>query len=176
VTLKADSCFSSCPPPSCPTDLKGSYQYPHLIVPVDSSKPDTAAGTSYFGTVSSTISSVFNFDIPASDTGKTCSLVFLFPTQDQLSTSSYTFSGNGGIDFSQLTGTASSSTTYNNAPEVAADFGITNVAPGNSYLIVTFPCPGGSAIAFEMKASDNTNLKYFQDYNPSPIGLYITTC
>jgi hypothetical protein len=179
VTLKADSCFSGCsqpPPPSCPTNLNGNYEFPHLIIPVDSSKPDTAAGTSYNGIVTSTISSLFNFDIPASDAGKTCSLIFLFPTQSQMITSSFTFSGNGGIDFSMLSSVASASTTYNNAPDVKTDYGVTQVAPGHSYSIATFPCPAGTAISFKMKASGDTNLNYFQDYNPSPIGLYITTC
>jgi Ubiquitin 3 binding protein But2 C-terminal domain len=180
VTLRADSCFSGCSPstqPSaCPTNLNGPYEYPHLIIPVDSSKPDTPAGTSGNGIVTSTISSIFNFDIPASDAGKTCSLIFLFPNQAQLTTSSYTFSGNGGIDFCQLTSPASTSTTYDNTPNVRNDYGTTIVGPGNSYLIATFPCPSGSTIAFEMKASGDTSLNYFQDYNPSPIGLYIRTC
>jgi hypothetical protein len=178
VTLKADSCFSGCPqpPPGCPANLNGPYQFPHLIIPIDSSNPSSAPGTSYFGKVSSTISSIFNFDIPASDAGKTCSLIFLFPLQSQLTTSSFTFSGNGGIDFSKLNGVATGATSYSNAPGVATDYGTTVVAPGNSYTIATFPCPANTAISFEMKAVGDTNLNYFQDYNLSPIGLYITTC
>ena len=39
-----------------------------------------------------------------------------------------------------------------------------------------FPCPAGTAVSFELKASGDTHLKYFQDWNPSPIGLYITKC
>jgi hypothetical protein len=117
-----------------------------------------------------------NFDIPPGDAGKTCSLVFLFPTQAQLMTSSYTFSGNGGIDFSKLNGAATTATSYSNAPAVATDYGMTVVAPGNSYRIATFPCPAGTTVSFEMKAVGDTCLTYFQDYNPSPIGLYITKC
>ncbi|KFY41384.1 hypothetical protein V495_04944 [Pseudogymnoascus sp. VKM F-4514 (FW-929)] len=184
ITLKADGCASGCPPPppppppvtTCPTNLNGPYEFPHLIIPVDSSKPDTAPGTSYFGTVSSTVSSIFNFDIPAADSGKKCSLIFLFPTQDQLETSSFTISGDGGLDFSRLSGVATGSTTFNNQPGVATDYGVTTVSPGNSYNIATFDCPAGTAVSFEIKASGDTSLNYFQDYNPSPIGLYITTC
>jgi hypothetical protein len=182
ITLKSDGCFSGCappppsPPPECPTNLNGPYEFPHLIIPIDSSKLNTAPGTSYNGEVSSTVSSIFNFDIPASDSGKTCSLVFLFPKQADLTTSSFTFSGNGGIDFSLLNGVATQSTSFSNAPGVKTDYGVTTVAPGNSYSIATFPCPGGSAVSFEAKASGDTSLTYFQDYNPSPIGLYITTC
>ena len=52
ITLTADGCKPNCappPPPGCPDNLNGNYEYPHLIVPVSSSSPDTAAGTSYFG-------------------------------------------------------------------------------------------------------------------------------
>jgi hypothetical protein len=176
VTLTADSCFPGCPSTTCPDNLNGPYQIPHLIIPIDSSNPSSAPGTSYFGEVSSTISSIFNFDIPESYVGQTCSLVFLFPLQSQLQTSSFTFSGSGGIDFSELNGIATSATSYSNAPGVATDYGTTVVAPGNSYTIATFPCPAGTTISFEMKAIGDTSLTYFQDYNPSPIGLYITSC
>jgi hypothetical protein len=178
VTLKASSCFSGCPtaPVGCPANLNGNYEFPHLIIPISSSSPTAAAGTSYFGTVSSTVSTIFNFDIPSSDNGKTCSLIFLFPTQAELSTSSFTFSGNGGIDFSLLSSPATSATDYANAPGVATDYGTTTVAPGNSYTIATFACPAGNKVGFEMKAVGDTSLNYFQDYNPAPIGLYITTC
>ncbi|RDK47142.1 hypothetical protein M752DRAFT_70470 [Aspergillus phoenicis ATCC 13157] len=161
---------------SCPTDLSGDYEYPHLIVPINSSTPDTAYGTQYFGTVSSTVSTIFNFDIPSSDSGKTCSLIFLFPTKDQLETSDYTFSGDGKIDFSQLESAASESTTYNNAPGVKQDYGDFTVSPGNSYLISMFSCPAGQTVSYEMKEAGSTYLNFFEDYNPSPLGLYITVC
>ena len=176
IELKADFCFPECLPPSCPTSLNGPFKFPHLVIPIDSSNPSKAPGTSFFGEVSSTVSSIFNFDIPPGDAGKTCSLIFLFPLQSQLTTSSFTFSGNGGLDFAKLNGVATTATSYSNAPGVATDYGTTVVAPGNSYTIATFPYPAGTAISFEIKAVGDTCLTYFQDYNPSPIGLYITTC
>ncbi|KAL2068477.1 hypothetical protein VTL71DRAFT_16575 [Oculimacula yallundae] len=183
ITLKADGCFSSCPSPpppptptSCPANLNGDWEFPHLIVPIDYTTPNTPAGTSYFGEVSSTISSVYNFDIPASDADKTCSLIFLFPSQDQLTTSSYTFSGNGGISFSQLDGIATNSTTYANKPGEKTFYGVTVVSPGNSYTVASFPCPAGQAVSYELKAVGDTYLRDFQDWNPSPIGIYITKC
>lgn len=161
---------------SCPTDLSGDYEYPHLIIPIDSSSPDDAAGTSFNGTISSTISTIFNFDIPSSDAGKTCSLVFLFPKKENLETSSYSFSGDGQVDFVSLESAASESTTYNNAPDVKEDYGDITISPGNSYLISTFKCPAGQAVSYEMKNSGSTELNFFEDYNPSPLGLYITVC
>ncbi|KAK9854531.1 uncharacterized protein MYU51_003601 [Penicillium brevicompactum] len=162
---------------SCPTTLTtGSYETPHLIIPVDSESPDSAAGTSFNGTVSSSISSAFNFDIPSSDAGKTCSLVFLFPELHDLETSSFSFSGDGKIDFAQLSSAVDESTTFSSLPSVSKDFGDITVSPGNSYVVSTFACPAGQTVAYELKASSGTDLNFFQDWNPSPLGLFITTC
>ncbi|KAJ6121148.1 hypothetical protein N7523_005428 [Penicillium sp. IBT 18751x] len=180
IELQASSCSSgSTPPPStnCGTALSsGNFEFPHLIIPIDSSSPNKAAGTSFNGEVTSTVSSIFNFDIPSSDSGRTCSLVFLFPEKANLQTSSFTFSGDGKIDFSELSKAATTSTTFNNAPSVSQDFGSITVSPGNSYVISTFSCPAGQAVAFEMKNAGSTELNFFQDFNPAPLGLFITVC
>jgi len=160
---------------TCPANLSGPYQFPHLIIPVSQSSPTKAYGTSYNGEITSDISSIFNFDIPSSYTG-TCSLVFLFPEQSQLTTSSYTFSGSGEIDFKQLSTIATQATTYASQGEVKSDFGVKTVTPGTSTVIETFACPAGETVSFELTAQSGTSLTYFQDYNPSPIGLYVTTC
>ncbi|GAB7338083.1 hypothetical protein MBLNU457_4449t2 [Dothideomycetes sp. NU457] len=198
ISLAADSC-GSCPPPppplppppassttlppptvptpsSCPVNLNGNFEYPHLMVPISASSPNTAYGTSYNGNITSDVSTIFNFDIPYSDQGKTCSLIFLFPTQAQLETSSFRISGPGTVDFALLEMPAGPMTTYNNAPAVQTDFGMLAVAPGNSYTVATFPCPAGTAVGVEMKSVGGTNLWWFQDYNPDPIGLYISVC
>ena len=172
IELTADSCSSgSTPPPenNCGTALSsGNFEFPHLIIPVNSQSPNTAAGTSFNGQVTSTISSIFNFDIPPSDSGKTCSLVFLFPEKANLQTSSFTFSGDGKIDFAQLSMAATTSTTFNNAPSVSHDLGDITVSPGNSYVVSTFSCPAGQTVAFEMKNAGSTNLEFFEDFNPAP--------
>lgn len=154
---------------SCATTLtSGEYQYPHLIIPVNSSTPDTAYGTQYFGTVSETVSTIFNFDIPSSYEGSTCNLVFMFPEKADLETSDYTFSGNGKIDFSKLSEVASSSTTYDNAPSVSEDLGDITISAGNTYVVSTFSCPAGETVAYEMSEAGTTDLHWFNDWNPSP--------
>ncbi|OKL56675.1 hypothetical protein UA08_08253 [Talaromyces atroroseus] len=161
----------------CGTTLvNGSYEFPHLIIPIDSSSPSKAPGTSYNGTITSSISSIFNFDFGQNVTNKQCSLVFLFPTQDQLETSAFSFKGDGAIKFSQLEAPASNQTSSSNAPDVKVDYGVTNVSPGHSYTITNFACPVGETLAFELKNAGSTDLNYFEDFNPAPIGLYITTC
>lgn len=180
VQLDASSCSSSTTPPpatNCGTALSsGNYEFPHLIIPIDSSSPNKAAGTSLNGSVTSTVSSIFNFDIPSSDSGKTCSLVFLFPEKANLETSAFTFSGDGKIDFSELSSAATTSTTFDNAPSVSKDLGDITVSPGNSYVVSTFSCPAGQAVAFEMKNAGSTELNFFEDFNPAPLGLFITVC
>lgn len=163
-------------PPTCPIDLSGNYESPHLIIPVDSSQANAALGSSYNGTITKTVNSIYNFDILEFTRGKTCSLVFLFPKQSQLETSSYTFSGRGGIDFRLLSSIATTLTTYNSSPLVKTDYGVVKVAPGTSNNIATFACPTDTTISFELSASENTTLTYFQKQGPSPIGLYITIC
>lgn len=126
--------------------------------------------------MSSTTSTVFNFDIPNSDAGKTCSLIFLFPRLQDLETSSFSFSGDGNINFAQLSAIAESTTSFSNVPSVAQDLGTITVSPGNSYLVSTFSCPAGQAVAYQMKNAGSTDFDFFEDWNPSPLGLFITTC
>ena len=161
----------------CPASLSGTHEFPHLIVPVDKNSPTTASGTSYNGTFSSTVSSIFNFDIPASDSGKTCSLVFLLPSQGDLVTSAFTLSGSGGLDFARLVSPATAQTSYSNVPAVAKDLGgPTSVTPGNEYVIGSGPCYAGETISYEVSATGSLAMSYFQDSAASAIGLYITVC
>lgn len=163
---------------SCPANLGGEYQYPHLIVPVSSSQPDKAEGTSYNGTITPDVSSIFNFDLPQSYAGKTCSLVFLFPEKKDLETSSYAFNNKGGISVNELSSPATEQTTYNTVPKAAvAGIGsIPSVMPGNSYVVASHECNAGARQSFEFSSTGGLDLSYFQDYNPSPIGAYITVC
>lgn len=162
---------------TCPTNLSGPYQYPHLIVPVDASSPDTVYGTSYNGKVSSTESTVFNFDIPESYSEKTCSLVFLFPTKAELGTADYTTTGSGGLDFKQLSSAATEQTSYNSLPSISKDTGsVQKLVAGNSYVITTGPCAAGERISYEASATGNLALDFFQDSDPSPLGLFMTVC
>lgn len=160
----------------CPTDLNGAYQYPHLIIPVDSQQSSKAFGTSYNGKVDSHTCSIFNFDIPNSYAGKTCSVVFLFPEQKDLETSSFTLSGSGKVDFTKLKGPASQQTTYANQPGKESDLASVTVAPGNSYMITSNDCAAGQTVSYEICGNGDFSLDYFQDYNPSPIGLYVRQC
>merc|ERR1712054_760394 len=145
----------------CPANLDGEYQYPHLIVPVSSENKDKAYGTSYNGTISPSVSSVF-----------------LFPEQDQLETSAFTFNGKGGLTVNELSSPATEQTTYNSVPKPAVEGigAIHEVRPGNSYVVASHECNAGARQSFEFMSTGGLDLEFFQDYNPSPIGAYITVC
>ncbi|GAB7362933.1 hypothetical protein MBLNU230_g3232t1 [Neophaeotheca triangularis] len=161
---------------TCPTNLSGTYEYPHLIVPVKEDNPDKAYGTSYNGEVSDSTSSIFNFDIPYSYEGKTCTVVFMFPKKEDLETSDYDFSGSGDVDFSMLEKPATEDTTYNTCPKDAEDYGTTHIQPGNSYVVSTGDCQAGQRVGYKMSAGDDTDLTWFNDYNPASVGMFMTVC
>ena len=164
-------------PSGCPASLSGTHEFPHLIVPVHKDSPTTAGGTSYNGTFSSTVSSIFNFDIAATDSGKTCSLVFLLPNQDDLVTSAFTLSGSGGLDVARLESPATERTSYSTIPAVAKALGgPTSVLPGNEYVIGSGQCFAGQTLSYEVSATGSLALNYFQDSSASAIGFYITVC
>ncbi|KAF2835267.1 hypothetical protein M501DRAFT_1020042 [Patellaria atrata CBS 101060] len=162
-------------PKDCPADLEGPFQFPHLIVPIDASKPHKACGTQYNGVCSATKSTIYNFDIPESYKGKTCSLIFLFPKKGHMETSDYKYNGHGSIRASVLWAPADEHTTYANAPAKKRDFGSFDIKPGHEYVLDTYPCRHGMRIGFELE-SEGIELEYFQDYNPEPIGLYLRQC
>ncbi|KAH9890815.1 ubiquitin 3 binding protein But2 C-terminal domain-containing protein [Xylariomycetidae sp. FL2044] len=172
--------------------LTGAWEYPHLIIPISSAEPTRSFGTSYNGVANSTVSTIFQFDIPSSDTGKTCTAVFYLPLLSSLETSSYnltTTGGSGSLQFSRLqagegvggVGEVNETTTYADAQAagVLETYGILKeVRPGNAYTIAEFACPaGGGSVALEMSSvpqqGSGTDLEFFQDYNPCPLGVYV---
>ena len=161
----------------CPSSLSGEFQYPHLIVSVDKSAPDTAQGNGYDAHFTPKISSIFNFDIPPSYKGLTCSLIFFLPTREWLQTSNYTLSGSGGVNVAQLQNPATAETAYNSVSAVTAEIGsVPEIQPGSSYQIASSECAAGTRVGYEVDATGDLDLEYFQDYNPAPIGLYLIAC
>jgi hypothetical protein len=148
-------------------------QFPHLIIPVDSSKPEESYHTSFNGTAHGSVSTIFNFDIPASSAGKTCSLDFLFPEQHQLETSAFSMTGSGEVEFSLLESACTQGDSYETKPKTSEVIGTWKMSAGNAYHMSESPCPYSSTVAIEMKAVGDTCFNYFQDSNPCPIGLYV---
>ncbi|KAH7039518.1 ubiquitin 3 binding protein But2 C-terminal domain-containing protein [Macrophomina phaseolina] len=163
---------------ACPTDLAGDYQYPHLIVPVNASTPSTAYGTQYNGAISTTpqVCSLFNFDIPSDWSGSTCSSIFLLPQKAELETSDYTLAGTGEAVFKSLKEAASESTSWENKPQVEAELGAWGIESGTRFVVKSGECEAGKTAAVEVCAQGGLALEWFQDWNPSPIGLFVRRC
>ncbi|KAI7262007.1 hypothetical protein KC343_g4663 [Hortaea werneckii] len=160
-------------PKGCPGKLSKDFEFPHQIIHINSAEPDKAYGNFFNGTMTSTISSMFNFDVPADAAGKTCSLEFMFPEQDQLETSAYTISGDGKANFYTLEKPAHKSNTFNTSPKPDKYLGEYTLTPGTSSKIHSMACPAGKTIGIWMFSATGSSLNYFQDFNPCPIGLFM---
>lgn len=166
---------------SCPMDLQPDFLFPHLIVPISAKNPNTKYGTVFSPIFTpNDFCTIFNFDVPVSAAGKNCTLEFLFPTQSELQTSSFTIDGPGDFIF---TGYAPGSgatldTTFNNqpAPGPFPPFPPLVLKPGNAYIIDVGPCvivDNAPTVVSGKTCTSDTYFTYFQDFNPCPIGLYV---
>ncbi|KAJ4299151.1 hypothetical protein N0V90_004395 [Kalmusia sp. IMI 367209] len=87
----AQKCGSRYPAYGCPHDLKGDFESPYLIAPVDKAQPDKVASNTWNGSISDHTCTLYNFNIESRHLGKKCSLIWLFPEENDPETSSYTF-------------------------------------------------------------------------------------
>ncbi|KAF2249655.1 hypothetical protein BU26DRAFT_409495, partial [Trematosphaeria pertusa] len=163
-------------PEACPTDLDGEYEFPHLIIPVDQAQPEKAFGNQFNGTITDSVCTAYNFDVHPRFAGKACSLVFLFPEQQDLETSAYDFSGSDSSTLGVfiLHKPVEHNTTWSTLPRktlVAKE----RIYPGKKMNIIQKECPAGLRVGV-MLCGKGFSLEYFQDFNPSPIGLYIRAC
>ncbi|EHY59238.1 hypothetical protein HRR83_001492 [Exophiala dermatitidis] len=165
----------------CPGNLPASpdFEFPHLIIPISSSNPTTAYPNTFVPNITAgDISDIFDFDIPESRVGQTCTIQFLFPRLDQLKTSFFQLRGFGTYSFSMSAlgvGAVEGNTTFDNRPLPAYVHGFpkaVSMQPGNAYEIGSTICVAGR-ISMTMSSFDSS-LAWFQDFNPCPMGLFIT--
>ncbi|ELR10742.1 hypothetical protein VC83_06266 [Pseudogymnoascus destructans] len=171
-------------PQKCAQTLTpGSFVEPKLIVPV--SRED--AGHPY-GDIASPIitpsnNTLFAFTTPASWTG-TCSLLFTFPyASETANPGAYHFSGieeekagSGGLNFDHVEADIDADETWWTKPELKETYGKTEIIPGNSYTIATFPCKGGENLVYDVSSVAGVELEFEQNAQASPIGLWVTKC
>ncbi|KAI1086479.1 ubiquitin 3 binding protein But2 C-terminal domain-containing protein [Rostrohypoxylon terebratum] len=163
---------------TCPGYLEpGQFEFPHYITQISAKQPSRAFGPQYRGRVTpGDISSIISFDVPQDRANDNCTLEFLFPTQDQLKTSYYKYSGPGNFKFTgYLAGSCpDSQTTYTNQPQPGIFPSHTfHMEPGFAYTIDVGPCTfsAGKCVS-GLISSDDTSLEFFQDQDSCPIGLY----
>jgi hypothetical protein len=167
----------------CPRTLEaGQYEFPHYITQISKSNPTKSYGPQYNGVFTpNDVASIFSFDIPASRSDANCTLEFIFPEQSELTTSSYTYSGEGTFFFIGYNpgSCPGEQTTYDNqpAPGPFPPFPPLKMSPGNAYTIDVGPCfvGAGTCVAGQTYSND-TSFTFFQDDASTgggcPIGIY----
>ena len=158
--------------------MPSEFEFPHYITQISQSQPDKTFGPNYFADFTpNDIATIFSFDIPPSRRDANCTLEFLFPHQNQLESSSYTYSGGGSFFFRGYKpgSCPNANTTWNNQPKPGPfpAFPPIHMEPGNAYVIDIGPCfvGAGSCVAGYTSTND-TNFRFFQDYEQCPIGLF----
>lgn len=164
---------------ACPKDLPAlpGFEFPHLIVPISKAHPDLANPNTFFPAITpNDLGTVFNFDILHDD--QICELGFYSPKQDQLTTSSFTYSGLGTFEVvinKPGEGAQSGFTTWNQQPAPGPYAGFPkaiHMSPGNYYSLFVGKCAVG-LWSVTISSIDST-FGWFQDYGPCPIGPFVT--
>ena len=164
---------------ACPRDLPAppGFEFPHLIVPVSKDHPEEVFPNTFFPVITpNDLGTVFNFDILHDD--RICELGFYFPKQEQLTTSSFTYSGLGTFEVvinEPGDGAQSGFTTWNRQPAPGPYAGfpkIIHMSPGNYYSLFIGKCAAG-VWSVTISSIDST-FGWFQDYGTCPIGPFVT--
>lgn len=164
---------------NCPKALPAlpGFEFPHLIVPVSKAHPDVANPNTFSPSITpDDLATIFNFDILHGD--QSCELGFYFPRQDQLETSSFTFSGPGTFTVrinKRGKGAQAGDTTWNKQPAAGMYDGFPKeilMTPGNYYSLFTGACPEG---LWSITISSVDSIFYwFQSFDLCPIGPFVT--
>ncbi|KAK7983642.1 hypothetical protein PG989_011044 [Apiospora arundinis] len=165
----------------CPAYLEaGLYEFPHYITQISSSQPDRIFGPSLTGRFTpNDVSSIFAFDIPADRADANCSLVFLFPRQEQLKSSHFAYSGPGTFIFTGYDPgyCPDRTTTFNKQPPstMFPPFAPLHMEPGYAYTIDVGPCTfsAGKCVS-GVTSTPDTFFEFFQNSDECPIGVYTT--
>lgn len=113
---------------------------------------------SYNVTVGPSTSTTVKFGIPAEYAGKTCTTVFALPAHGTMETSDYSLSGPGSLT---VDGGAHGGSTF-------------TPTENSKKTIETGPCPAGQTVTFVLSSKDGLSMNLFEDYNPCPVGIYVT--
>jgi glucan endo-1,3-beta-D-glucosidase len=161
-------------PTSVPTGLRGSFEAPHLIVPIDKADPSKVVGNGYSVLLSPTVSTVFVYDVRPEFQDKVCNLVFFMPPAapfDDLSPAK--IRSPGGIIVSRLNGrVASPDVSANNVGSSTPVGTVSSIRPDNQYAMSSMPCEGGQRVAYQIDSTGGLAMDFFQMTSP-PLGLFM---
>ncbi|KAH7073784.1 glycoside hydrolase superfamily [Paraphoma chrysanthemicola] len=174
-TLSTSLRLSDIPTPtSVPVGLRGPYEAPNLIVPIDKANPTRVVGIGYTGQLSQSISTIFVFDVRPEHKGKTCNLVFFVPPASPFpDMSPAKIRAPGGIIVSRLGNSAIRADV--NASDAGPSTPV-GVAPsiqfGGQYTVGSGPCDAGERVAYQVDSSGGLTMDFFQMTAPA-LGLFL---
>ena len=99
----------------------------------------------------------------------------MLPLKSELQTSDYRLSGSGKSTISRLDGTVKEHTTWDSKPKAEAQVASVEMTPGHSWTVDSGVCEEGT-LSYEVCGGGDFELMWFQDWNPSPIGLFVRGC
>ncbi|KAH7411675.1 glycoside hydrolase superfamily [Phaeosphaeria sp. MPI-PUGE-AT-0046c] len=161
-------------PTDGPACLPGGSESPHLIVPVDKANSSKMVGNGFTAELSSTISTVFVFDVRPEHRGKICSLVFYVPPMaSSAAIAPFSIKAPGGISVSRLAGDIATPKISANSVGSSTPVGrVSSVQPASQYTISSAPCDAGQRVGYQVDALGGLAMDFFQMISP-PLGLFV---
>lgn len=161
-------------PTSVPVGLRGSFEAPHLIIPIDQANPANIVGNGFTAQLSPTISTVFVFDVRSEHQGKLCNLVFFmpppFPVDEWAPVKIRT---PGGIAVARLDNTVTTPQISANSVGSSTPVGtVSSIQSANQYTISSMPCEAGQRTAYQVDSVGGLTMDFFQMTSP-PLGLFM---
>jgi glucan endo-1,3-beta-D-glucosidase len=143
-------------------------------VPIDKANPAKVVGNGFTAQLSSTISTVFVFDISPEHQGKTCNLVFYVP---QVAASAgpapFNIKTPGGIIVSRLANDVATLKISANSVGSSTPVGrVPSVQPASQYTIGSAPCDAGQRVGYQVDALGGLTMDFFQMISPL-LGLFV---
>lgn len=131
-------------------------------------------GNGFTAQLSSSISTVFVFDIRPEYQGKTCNLVFYVPpTTPSGGLAPYNIKTPGGINVSRLTNHIATPKINANSVGSSTPIGtVPSVQPASEYTIGSAPCDAGRRVGYQVDAIGGFTMDFFQMTSP-PLGLFV---
>jgi len=156
-----------------PPALTGPFEYPHLIVPIDQSKPTEPIGNQWIARLSPTVSSLVNFDVHEQYAGKACNLVFYLPPEPHQWWQHFALNSPGGINVSRLDQIATDKTTASNAGPSTPVGSVPQLSLGQGHPISSAPCEAGKVVGYRIDSQNGLDMSWFQMVTPAS-GLFMT--
>jgi glucan endo-1,3-beta-D-glucosidase len=161
-------------PTSVPKDLRGSFEAPHLIVPIDKAIPSKVVGNSYTVQLSPTMSTVLVYDVHPEYQGKLCNLVFFMPPAFSLpDLAPAKLRSPGGISVSRVNNDVATPDRSASSVDSSAPVGVVPmIQSDNQYAVASMPCEAGQRVAYQVDSVGGLDMDFFQMTSP-PLGLFM---